>query len=285
MSNLFRTYHPAVAFVYMACAIAFSMAVMQPVFVALSLMGAIACSCVTRGARRTMRALAGVAVLALIVAAANLVFVASGSTELFRVGVRAFYVESLVYGICSGGMLASVLLWFASYAACMDSDASMAMFGNAAPTVTLMVSQVMRLVPQFVSRGRGIVASQDAVTSAEARTKRQAASDRLRAVSVLAGWGMEDGLVRGDAMRARGYDCGVRRTTYRRHRIRRVDAAALVVVGVLAAASASCAWAAVSEFAFYPVLGGFAPLGAYLSYALLMAFAPALAFKEWLQWR
>ena len=285
MRNPFRTYHPAVAFVYTACAIAFSMAVMQPVFVALSLMGAIACSCVTRGARRTMRTLAGVAALALVVAAANLVFVASGSTELFRVGARAFYVESLVYGICSGGMLASVLLWFASYAACMDSDASMAMLGNAAPTVTLMVSQVMRLVPQFVSRGRGIVASQDAVTSAEARTKRQAASDRLRAVSVLAGWGMEDGLVRGDAMRARGYGCGVRRTAYRRHRIRRVDAAALVVVGVLAAVSVPCAWAAVSEFTFYPVLGGFASLGAYLSYALLMAFAPALAFKEWLQWR
>ena len=285
MRNPFLTYHPVVAFVYLACAIAFSMAVMQPAFVALSLMGAIACSCVTRGVRRTVRTLAGVALLALIVAVANFAFVASGSTELFRVGVRAFYLESLVYGVCSGCMLASVLLWFSSYAASMDSDASMALFGNAAPTVTLMVSQVMRLVPQFVSRGRDIVASQDAVTSAEAKSKRDAASDRLRAVSVLAGWGMEDGLVRGDAMRARGYGCGVRRTTYKRHRIRRTDTAALAVIGVLAIASALCAWVAVSEFSFYPVLSGFAPLWAYVPYVLLMAVAPALAFKEWLQWR
>ena len=285
MRNPFLTYHPVVAFVYLACAIAFSMAVMQPAFVALSLMGAIACSCVTRGVRRTVRTLAGVALLALIVAVANFAFVASGSTELFRVGVRAFYLESLVYGACSGCMLASVLLWFSSYAASMDSDASMALFGNAAPTVTLMVSQVMRLVPQFVSRGRDIVASQDAVTSAEAKSKRDAASDRLRAVSVLAGWGMEDGLVRGDAMRARGYGCGVRRTTYKRHRIRRTDTAALAVIGVLVIASAPCAWVAVSEFSFYPVLSGFAPLWAYVPYALLMAVAPALALKEWLQWR
>lgn len=285
MYNPFLTYHPAVAFAYLGCAIVFSMATLQPVCAALSLVGAVACSCVTRGGRRTVRTLGGVAVLALIVTVANMAFVASGSTELFRVGVRAFYLESLVYGACSGCMLASVLLWFSSYAASMDSDASMALFGNVAPTVTLMVSQVMRLVPQFVSRGRDIVASQDAVTSAEAKSKRDAASDRLRAVSVLAGWGMEDGLVRGDAMRARGYGCGVRRTTYKRHRIRRADAAALAVIGVLAIASAPCAWAAVSEFSFYPVLSGFAPLWAYVPYALLMAVAPALALKEWLQWR
>lgn len=285
MRNPFLTYHPVVAFVYLACAIAFSMAVMQPMFVALSLMGAIACSCVTRGVRRTVRTFVGMALLALIVAVANFAFVASGSTELFRVGVRAFYLESLVYGVCSGCMLASVLLWFSSYAASMDSDASMALFGNVAPTVTLMVSQVMRLVPQFVSRGRDIVASQDAVTSAETKSKRDAASDRLRAVSVLAGWGMEDGLVRGDAMRARGYGCGVRRTTYKRHRIRRTDVAALVAIGVLALASALCAWVAVSKFSFYPALSGFAPLWAYVPYVLLMAIAPALALKEWLQWR
>lgn len=285
MHNPFLTYHPAVAFAYLACAIVFSMAVMQPVYVALSLVGAIVCSCVMRGGRRTARMLGGVAVLALIVAAANMVFVASGSTELFRVGVRAFYLESLVYGVCSGCMLVSVLLWFASYAACMGSDASMALFGNVAPTVTLMVSQVLRLVPQFVARGRNIVASQDAVTSAEARTKRQAASDRLRAISVLAGWGMEDGLVRGDAMRARGYGCGVRRSTYRRYRIRHADAAALATILALAAASAPGAWLAASQFSFYPALAGFAPWWAYVPYALLMCVAPALVLKEWWQWR
>lgn len=285
MRNPFLTYHPVVAFVYLACAIAFSMAVMQPMFVALSLMGAIACSCVTRGVRRTVRTFVGMALLALIVAVANFAFVASGSTELFRVGVRAFYLESLVYGVCSGCMLASVLLWFSSYAACMGSDASMALFGNVAPTVTLMVSQVLRLVPQFVARGRTIVASQDAVTSAEARTKRDAASDRLRAISVLAGWGMEDGLVRGDAMRARGYGCGVRRTTYNRYRIRRADAAALAAILVLAAASVPGAWVAASQFSFYPILAGFAPWWAYVPYALFVLVPPALAFKEWLQWR
>ncbi len=285
MANPFKTYHPAVAFAYLACAIAFSMATMQPVFVALSFAGAVACSCVTRGVRRTAKTLAGTAALALIVTVANFAFVASGSTELFRIGSRAFYLESLAYGATSGGMLASVLLWFASYAACMGGDSSMALFGNAAPTVSLMVSQVMRLVPQFVARGRWIAASQDAVTAASARTKRDVAAGRLRVVSVLMGWGMEDGLVRGDAMRARGYNCGMRRTTYKRYRIRRSDARVLVIVGVLAAASAPCTWFAAAQFSFYPTIAGVAPWWAYVSYALLMAVAPGLALKEWWQWR
>ena len=285
MANPFNTYHPAVAFAYLACAIVFSMAVMQPAFVALSLVGAVVCSCVTRGGGRTVRMLGGVALLMCVVAAANMVFVSSGSTELFRIGARAFYLESLIYGLCSGCMLASVLLWFASYAACMGSDASMALFGRVAPTVTLMVSQVMRLVPQFVSRGRGIAAAQDATSAAAPATKRQQAAGRFRIVSVLMGWGMEDGIERSDAMRARGYDCGARRTTYKRYRFSRADAAVLGVIVVLAVIAGACATAVCLQFSFYPTLSGGGAWWAYVPYAVLMAVPPILQFKEWLLWR
>ena len=86
----------------------------------------------------------------------------------------------------------------------MNSANTMALFGNVLPIVSLMVSQVMRLVPQFVARGRGIAAAQDAVSAAAPQTKRQQTAGRLRIVSVLMGWGMEDGIERSDAMRAQG---------------------------------------------------------------------------------
>lgn len=285
MQNPFSTYHPAVAFAYLACAIALSMAAMHPALAVISLLGSLACSLVVRGLRRTVHACALAAAAVAIVAAANGVFVAAGSTELLRVGSRVLYGESFVYGLTAGMMLASVLLWFASYAACMDSDASMSLFGGLAPTVSLMVSQVLRLVPQFVSRGRNAVAVQDAMTSASARSKGDEARDRMRVVSVLMGWGMEDGLVRGDAMRARGYGCGARRTTYRRHRVRRSDVAALVVIIGLFVLSALCVWLIVSRFSFYPALGGFSPWWLHIPYVLLVAVAPVLALREWWQWR
>lgn len=283
--NPFATYHPTVAFVFLACAIVISMAALQPVFVALSFLGALACSVVCRGARATAGSFVWIVPLWLVVAIANPLFSASGSTEILRIGVRAVYVESLVYGACSGGMLASVFLWFSSYAACMNSANTMALFGNVLPIVSLMVSQVMRLVPQFVARGRGIAAAQDAVSAAAPQTKRQQTAGRLRIVSVLMGWGMEDGIERSDAMRARGYDCGARRTTYKRYRFGRADASVLAAIVVLAAVAGACAAAVCLRFSFYPTLSGWGAWWAYLPYALLMAVPSALRFKEWLLWR
>lgn len=283
--NPFATYHPAVAFVFLACAIVISMAALQPVFVALSFLGALACSVVCRGARATAGSFVWIVPLWLVVAIANPLFSASGSTEILRIGVRAVYAESLVYGACSGGMLASVFLWFSSYAACMNSANTMALFGNVLPIVSLMVSQVMRLVPQFVARGRGIAAAQDAVSAAAPQTKRQQTAGRLRIVSVLMGWGMEDGIERSDAMRARGYDCGARRTTYKHYRFGRADASALAAIVVLAAIAGACAAAVCLRFSFYPTLSGWGAWWACLPYALLMAVPSALRFKEWLLWR
>lgn len=283
--NPFATYHPAVAFVFLACAIVISMAALQPVFVALSFLGALACSVVCRGARATAGSFVWIVPLWLVVAIANPLFSASGSTEILRIGVRAVYAESLVYGACSGGMLASVFLWFSSYAACMSSANTMALFGNVLPIVSLMVSQVMRLMPQFVARGRGIAAAQDAVSAAAPQTKRQQTAGRLRIVSVLMGWGMEDGIERSDAMRARGYDCGARRTTYKRYRFGRADASVLAAIVVLAAVAGACAAAVCLRFSFYPTLSGWGAWWAYLPYALLMAVPSALRFKEWLLWR
>lgn len=220
----------------------------------------------------------------LIVAAANVAFSASGSTELFRIGTRAFYLESLAYGLCAGCMLSCVLLWFSSYAACMGSENSMALFGNFAPAVSLMVSQVMRLVPQFIARGRDISAVQDAASAAASRSKKDVAEGRMRVVSVLMGWGMEDGLARSDAMRARGYGCGIRRSAYRRYRLGRADAAALVGILALAAVNVPLAVTACSQYSFYPALSVPVPWWGYAVYAAFLAVPVAMHAKEWWRW-
>ena len=282
---MFETYHPAVAFAYLACCIAFAMAALQPVYIVLSLAGALACACVTRGSGAAARSLAWALPLVALVTVVNPLFSASGSTEIMRLGSRAVYAESLFYGACSGGMLAAVLVWFTSYAACMTSENSMALFGNVAPVLVTMVSQVLRLVPQFVSRGRKIAAVQDAASSAAPRGRREQARDRMRTVSVLMGWGMEDGLVRSDAMRARGYGCGARRTSYRRFRLKAADVAVLASVLALAAVNAPLVALACGQYAFYPTLSVLVVWWGYLPYAALMAVPVVLQAKEAWQWR
>ena len=77
----------------------------------------------------------------------------------------------------------------------------------------------------------------------------------------------------------------MRRTTYARHRFRRLDAAALAVGGALALLAAVAAWAACAQFRFYPVIDGLAPWWNYLPYALYAALPLSMAARERLRWR
>lgn len=291
----FDLYHPVVAFGYFAVLFVLSMATMQPVYIVISFVAALAYSVVLRGARATGRSLVWQLPLVLIIALANPLFSASGSTELFRIGLRAIYLESLVFGACMGLMLASILLIFSNASRALTSDKVMALFGNVAPVIGLMLSMAARLVPQFVRRGKDIGGVQRACTAACQETgdgtKRGGRGDRgairsnLRLTSVLMGWSMEDSLETADAMKARGWGTSERRTTYQRYRFRSSDALVLVLVGTLALVSAVAAWAAYSQFEFYPTLVGFAPWWSYVPYALFALFPLMLEIKERLRWK
>lgn len=310
----FDLLHPAAALLYFAALLALAMTAAHPVYAALALAGALAHRACLDGPRAAAAALAWQVPVVAVVALANFAFVASGSTELFRLGARAFYAESLAYGACSGTMLACVLLVFANASRVLTSDKVMALLGNAVPTVALMVSMAARLVPQFVRRGRAVGDVQRACTAASApaaeaagaaggegghdgegdgereggragkggrgRARRRAARrgrirESLRLSTVLMGWGMEDSLEAADAMRARGWGAAPCRTVYARFRFRRTDALACACAAALAASAAAAAWAACAQLTFYPRIAGFAPWWSYAPFALF-AFLPAI---------
>ena len=71
---------------------------------------------------------------------------------------RAFYIfgrqtvyssESLYYGMVLAVMFISVIIWFASYNIVMTTDKFLYIFGKAAPSISLVLSMIMRLVPGF----------------------------------------------------------------------------------------------------------------------------------------
>lgn len=282
--NPFSAYHPAVALTYLVCAAAFAMAAMQPVYAGLSLVGALVCATCVRG-KEALRRGAWLPVLVAVVAGANLLFVGEGSTTLFAVGERSFTLEALLYGLCSGVMLAAVFTWMTSYAACMDSAATTALIGRAWPTVSLMISQVMRLVPQFARRGRTVASALAATPAAAPQGARERTASNLRTVSVLMGWGLEDSLARADSMRARGYACGAKRTTYRRYRLRRADVVVLAATAALALVNIPLAAIACAQYSFYPTPPQLVVWWGYLPYAALMLLPAALSLREWWLWR
>ena len=266
----FSMSHPAVPALYMVLTLGLTMFSMQPVLIALSLAGGLAYGFATRGTVRTLGALRWQLPVILIIALVNPLFSASGSTELFRIGMRAVYLESLVYGLCMGGLFVASVLWFEAAASMLEYDKVLALLGNAAPVIALMISMCMRLIPQFLRRGRTVLAVQDAIDM-PGRKPADPVRSRLRASSVLMGWGMEDSLERADAMRSRGWGAVPRRTTYARYRLGRSDVVALVGLALFGAVAVAVAWTATTQYSFYPQLSVPAPWQGYVVYAVWMA--------------
>lgn len=308
-SNSFDAFHPAVAAVYFVGVLAFTMAAFHPVYLGVSFVAALAYDVLLRGWRAVARSLIWQLPLVLIVALINPLFSSSGSTVLFRIGYRAVYLESVLYGAGMGVMLVAMIQWFANAACVLTSDKVMALTGRALPTVGLMTVMTMRLAPQFVRRGRAITDVRRACTavgyasdegSSNAETTRRSpvffhrfaktkasAQEHLRASSVLMMWSMEDSLETADAMRSRGWGAARSRTTYARVRFRARDAAALTVVGALALVTAVFAVSVCEQFSFYPAVTPLQMHEGYVLFAVFMAlpfFSELIDRARWRAW-
>lgn len=276
----FALNHPVVPAVYLLATLGLTMLSLHPVLVGCSLVGGLLYCCLAEGVVSTLQSLRWQFPLILLIALFNPLFSASGSTELFRIGLRAVYAESLFYGCCMGALFVASVTWFRAGASMLSLDKVMALFGNLAPTICLMVSMCMRLIPKFVRRGRLILATQDAAGVGQGGSRRNRVESRLRASSALMGWGMEDSLETADAMRARGWGAAPRRSSYTRYRFTLRDFIALVL---LLAAGFACAWIvmrACRMFSFYPTVTGLFFSWGYVFCAVWMLLPSAVLVFE-----
>ena len=238
----FDSWHVAVPATLFAGTALLSMLAVQPVLVALSLGGAFAFSLLSRGVRATARGLAWQLPLLALVCVLNPFFSASGSTLLFKVGPRSVYAESLAYGATMGALLVATVLWFEGAATALTQDRLLALSGRRARALPLVASMASQLVPQMLGRAKTVRATVAACTAAG---RRPGLRDELtRTSTMLLAWSLEDSVERADVMRARGWESGRPRTSYRLERLRRRDAAALAgIAGLLVACAAhgSCA--------------------------------------------
>lgn len=285
-TELFTATHPAVIFGCLAVVIGLTMCSMHPVLVGLALAGSFVCAALVRGVRAACVTLVVCVPVVLVVAVVNVLVSAQGSTTLLQLGMTTYYVEALVYGLVSGCMLAAVILWFSLFSELMTSDRILTLFGNVAPVVSLMVSMVLRLVPQFVSRGREASQARGATVGGSVRSACDSGSQgAFNLMNTLVSWGLEDSVVRGDSMRARGYESGVRRTTYQRYQFTLDDRVSLAVIVLVGVAAGVGAWHACAGFSFYPALSVLGWDWGFVAFGLGM-FLPAVGVvKERVLWR
>ena len=268
----FETCHPVVPAVYFAGVIGIGVFVLQPVFAALSVAGALCFAVCCAGWRGALAQLRWQLPMIALVCLANPLFSQSGVTVLCTLGPVTVRLEALAYGLCMGASLVSMLQWVANAARVLTEDRLLGLSGTRLPVVTTMVGMAIQLVPQLRRRFGVVESARGACTSAKAPRK----GGRVHASTVLMAWAMEDSLERADSMRARGWELGGSRSRYRLEALRTGDVAAAAAVGLLALAAALAAGVAQAEWSFYPTMPALRPWWGYVPFALLALLPTAL---------
>ena len=232
MGDAFSRYHPLVNFLFFALVLAYSMVLMHPVCLAVSLTGAL----VYAGELGGRRALAGHLKFALpvllLAAIVNPAFNHAGVTILtYLPSGNPLTLESILYGLAAGAMLCAVVLWFVCFNAVITSDKFVYLFGRVIPALSLVLSMTLRFVPLFrrqleVVRQAQFCIGRDASCGSVWQRVRRA----VTIFSIMVTWALENAIETADSMKSRGY--GLRgRTAFSIYRMEARDRYALAWLG------------------------------------------------------
>lgn len=266
--DAFSSYNPVINFVFYIGALVFGMVFVHPAFLLCSVTAAMAYY-ITVSGRKAFRMMAGLIPVFLVISLVNPLLNVSGATVLFTVFGRPYTLEALYYGMSTGGMFVGIILWFASYSAVMTSDKFMYIFGRLAPSVSLVLTMILRLIPAFGQKAKQIAGARRAIGKYGGTAPvKERISDGITIISTLTGWALEGGIVTGDSMRSRGYGCG-RRTSFSVYSISKRDIVLLGIMLLLTAFVIFCGINGAAKASFTPEL--------YIAGREMKLFVPAVA--------
>lgn len=280
----FASFHPAVALAAGTALLLFAMFALQPVYVCLGLASGLLLSGILRGWRRTLLQLRWQVGLVLLLALVNALFSGYGATRLLVLGPFTLTAESLSYGAMMGAVFVSVMLWCENLSSMVSEDEIMQMMGTKAPATATTLAIAAQLVPQSMRRYHAVKDVHLATTAARQPSSAKERTDIL-AGGILLSWMLEDSIGRADAMRARGWARGQKRSAFQTHEFHARDAVALIGLAALGLASAVPAGMAVGQWHFYPTMPTLVFWWGYVPYMMLAALPIGSLVHERMLWR
>ncbi len=233
MEDSFSGYHPVINFVYFVAVLVFSMFILHPVFLAVSLFSAFVYSGVLKGWIKALKSALICLPVIIIVMLINPMFNHYGVTILFYLyNGNPVTLESIVYGIAMGVTLITVFIWFSCYSKVMTSDKFIFLFGRVIPALSLILSMVLCFVPKFIAEIKVISNGQKCIgRDLSNGSIFQRARHGVTILSIMITWALENAIETADSMKARGY--GLKgRTAFSIYRFDRRDTVASVIVGI-----------------------------------------------------
>ena len=212
--NEFSRYHPIVNFAYFVFVIVFSCFFMHPLCLAVSLMDGFTYLLMLKGKNAVFKNFLFMLFCFVSMSVVNPLFSHEGMTILayFPSG-NPLTFESVIYGICAGAMLVSVVCHFLCFNEVVTSDKIIYLFGKISPSLSLVISMSLRFVPKFLSQLKVVVNTDRCMgrgISNGGIVKR--AKHGLQILLVMTTWALENAIETADSMKSRGY--GLKGRTY-----------------------------------------------------------------------
>lgn len=275
----FSKWHPVVLLLFFLFIILLSCLSNNPIYVLISFVGAVSCQFCADGKGR-LKSLLWAVPLVIVVGLFNFIFTHWGETVLFTAGETAFTLESLVYGLYQGLIFASVMMWLRLFGKTVSSEKLLSVAGRAAPSLSLFFSMTLGMIGRFQKDARSIREAAAGLPDSGAKPMQKALSQ----FSTLVTLSLEGSMTTADAMRARGYGKG-RRKTYDRFSFTLVDSVITAVIILFFGVTVFIIISGGAQFIFDPYieLVTFNPLGVICM--ALLSFCPIITdFSENLKW-
>lgn len=232
-----KIFHPVTILIFYAVMVLQLMLINNPLFAAVSLIGAVLLLFLTReGKRAVLREFMGYAGIFVIMSLLNPLFVHRGRTPLFFLNGRAVTLEAAMYGVNSAIILVTIVIWCRSFSLVMTSDRLFCLTGKLSPKITAMLTTAVRFISDMLAQGRKI-SSYSLASGNYNDSEFFGKIKRIMSVfSALVTWTLENGIQTADSMKARGFDLGGR-TSYSKYRFSGADGV-VIFLSILSAATA-----------------------------------------------
>ena len=235
--DAFSKLHPAVSLLFFIGAIAFGGLLQHPVYL---LAGVFASGayyfmlCCRKGMKNILLTIP----LFVFITLFNPIVNTRGATVLFTYFDRPYTLEALIYGVAVAATFVLMILWFRCYGKVLTGDKFTCLFGNLAPSLSLLLVMVFRMIPSLLQKSKQIIGVRSSI--GKGITEKSSIKDKLGSgmtvIGVLTSWALEGSITTSDSMRSRGYGTA-RRTSFMVYRMTKTDwtltAVMLVLLGVV----------------------------------------------------
>lgn len=221
--DAFSKLHPAVNLLFFIGAICFGVLLQHPVYLLAGIFASGVYYFMLNG-RKGVKTILLMIPLFIFITLFNPIVNTRGVTVLFNCLNRPYTLEALIYGVAVAATFVLMILWFGCYGKVLTGDKFTCLFGNLAPSLSLLLVMVFRMIPNLLQKAKQIIGVRSSIGkgTAEKSSIKDKLGSGMTVIGVLTSWALEGSITTSDSMRSRGYGT-TKRTSFMVYRMTKTD--------------------------------------------------------------